>query len=111
VLMVLKQDGRREAFDQQKLLNGLLRAATKRPLELSVLESLVERVTETVRSSGGEVSAERIGELALGGLMELDSVAAVRFASVYRKFEDISEFEAELSRFEAGLPADAAKLA
>jgi transcriptional repressor NrdR len=108
--MVVKRDGRREAFDQQKLLNGLLRAATKRPLELSVLEALVERITETVRSSGGEVGAERIGELALGGLMALDSVAAVRFASVYRKFEDISEFEAELSRFEAGLSADAAKL-
>lgn len=99
-LAVLKRDGRREPFDQHKLLEGLLRAATKRPVKLEALERLSEQIAETVRRSGGELSAERIGELALQGLIALDRVAAIRFASVYRNFEDIGEFEAELRRLE-----------
>jgi transcriptional repressor NrdR len=100
-LVVRKRDGGREPFDQQKLLGGLLRAATKRPVQLPALEGLVESIAADVRRAGGEASAERIGELALRGLISLDRVAAIRFASVYRNFEDLAQFEAELRRLEA----------
>jgi transcriptional repressor NrdR len=100
-LVVLKRDGRREPFDRQKLLGGLLRAATKRPVTVPELEAVADSIESEVRRAGGEAPAERIGELALRGLIELDRVAAIRFASVYRNFEDLAEFEAELRRLES----------
>lgn len=110
-LVVHKRDGRREAFDAQKLLGGLLRAATKRPVQLPALEGLVESIAADVRRGGGEASAEHVGELALRGLIALDRVAAIRFASVYRNFEDLAEFEAELRRLEAEPIAAAGQMA
>jgi transcriptional repressor NrdR len=100
-LAVRKRDGRLEPFDRDKLLGGLLRAATKRPIEVSELEAVADSIASEVRRGGGEADAERIGELALRGLIRLDRVAAIRFASVYRRFEDLAEFEAELRRLEA----------
>ena len=100
-LVVRKRDGRREPFDGPKLLRGLLRAAMKRPVQVPDLEALVDSIAADVRRGGGEADAERIGELALRGLIELDRVAAIRFASVYRNFEDLGQFEAELRRLEA----------
>jgi transcriptional repressor NrdR len=87
-----------------KLLAGLERAATKRPVEREQLEALVDRIVAELRAEGGTADTGRVGELALRGLKELDRVAYVRFASVYRKFEDVAEFEAELERLEAEPP-------
>lgn len=100
-LHVVKRDGRREAFDREKLLRGLQRAAAKRPIDAERLEELVDGIQAAVRNRGGEVEAEWVGELALGGLARLDRVAAVMFASVYRSIEDLSAFEAELRRLES----------
>jgi transcriptional repressor NrdR len=101
---IRKRSGGREPFDRAKLLAGLERAAIKRPIEREQLEAVVDRIIAEVRSRGGEPSADEVGELALRGLRSLDPVAYVRFASVYRKFGDIAEFEAELERLEAEPP-------
>jgi transcriptional repressor NrdR len=103
-LYLRKRDGSRQPFDRAKLLAGLERAAIKRPVERAQLEGLVDRIVADLRAEGGTPDAERVGELALRGLRELDRVAYVRFASVYRKFEDVAEFEAELARLEAEPP-------
>jgi transcriptional repressor NrdR len=100
-LYVVKRSGRREPFDRDKLLRGLQRAAAKRPIEPERLDEVVASIEAAVRREGGEVPAEWVGELALGGLARLDRVAAVMFASVYRSIEDLSAFEAELRRLEA----------
>lgn len=99
-LYVRKRDGTREPFDREKLLGGLLRAAHKRPVESGAVESVVDRIASEVEAAGGELDATRIGELALRGLRDLDSVAYVRFASVYRDFDDVDAFERELDRLE-----------
>jgi len=101
---IRKRSGGREPFDRAKLLAGLERAAIKRPIEREQLEAVVDRIVAEVRSRGGEPSADEVGELALRGLRSLDAVAYVRFASVYRKFGDIAEFEAELERLDAEPP-------
>ena len=101
---IRKRSGGREPFDRTKLLAGLERAAIKRPVEREQLEAVVDRIVAEVRSGGGEPSADEVGELALRGLRSLDPVAYVRFASVYRKFGDIAEFEAELARLDAEPP-------
>lgn len=98
---VVKRSGQREPFDREKLLRGLQRAAAKRPIEPERLEQVVASIEAEVRRHGGEVPAEWVGELALGGLARLDRVAAVMFASVYRSIEDLSAFEAELRRLES----------
>src|SRR4051795_5640286 len=100
-MYVVKRDGRREPFDRDKLLRGLLRAAAKRPIEPLKLDQVVSSIEAAVRRRGGEAPAEWVGELALGGLARLDRVAAVMFASVYRSIEDLSAFEAELRRLES----------
>jgi transcriptional repressor NrdR len=100
-MWVVKRDGHREPFDRDKLLRGLQRAAAKRPIEPERLDEVVASIESAVRREGGEVPAEWVGELALGGLARLDRVAAVMFASVYRSIEDLSAFEAELRRLES----------
>jgi transcriptional repressor NrdR len=99
-LTVRKRDGRGEPFDRDKLLGGLLRAATKRPVTVPELEALADSIAAGVRARGGEAGSDQLGELALRGLIGLDRVAAIRFASVYRNFEDLAQFEAELRRLE-----------
>lgn len=96
-LMVIKKDGRRELFDRGKLLNGLLRACEKRPVPLNVAESLVDKVEKEIRNSmEREVSSRHIGETVMRHLKDVDQVAYVRFASVYRQFADINNFMQEL---------------
>ena len=95
---VLKRDGRREQFDRQKLLRGLMRAANKRPVSEEELEELADSIAARIRHGGPEVEASLLGELSLRGLAELDPVSGVLFASVYRNFRDLSELEAELQR-------------
>ena len=103
-LYIRKRNGGREPFDRAKLLAGLERAAIKRPVEREQLEAVVERIVAELRSRGGAPTADEVGELALRGLRSLDAVAYVRFASVYRKFGDVAEFEAELKRLDAEPP-------
>lgn len=103
-LHIRKRDGSRQPFDRAKLLAGLERAAIKRPIERDELEGLVDRIVAELQVEGGSPAAARVGELALRGLKELDRVAYVRFASVYRKFEDVEQFEAELARLESEPP-------
>ncbi len=96
-LVVIKKDRSREAFDSGKLLAGMLRACEKRPVALSVLEKAVEEIELQLRNSlDREVPSYRIGELAMEKLREIDEVAYVRFASVYRQFKDIDSFMKEL---------------
>jgi transcriptional repressor NrdR len=96
---VLKRDGRRERFDDQKLLGGLERAANKRPVSSEQLERLSESIAAAVRRSGPEVEASQIGDLAERGLAQLDPVAAIQFASVYRNLADLDELEAVVRRY------------
>ena len=96
-LRVIKKDGRRTAFDRSKILNGLLKACEKRPISLEVLDETVDRVEKELRNSMlREIPSEIIGELVMKCLRELDHVAYVRFASVYREFKDIDNFMQEL---------------
>ncbi|MDH3283748.1 MAG: transcriptional regulator NrdR [Acidobacteriota bacterium] len=95
--MVVKKDGRREMFDRTKLLGGLLRACEKRPVPPRTLEQIVDEIEATVaETSDRELSTERIGQAVMDRLKDLDKVAYVRFASVYRQFEDVAEFLDEL---------------
>lgn len=97
--MVIKKDGRREAFDRLKVMAGLRRACEKRPISSEQLDRLVDVVErELVELTDKEIDASVIGEKLMRGLKDLDQVAYVRFASVYRSFKDIHEFMAELSR-------------
>jgi transcriptional repressor NrdR len=96
---VIKRDGRRERFDRQKLLRGLVRAANKRPVSDEQLEALAESIAAKVRGGGPEVAAEQVGDLAERGLARLDPVAAIQFASVYRNLADLDELEAVVRRF------------
>lgn len=95
--LVIKKDGRREAFDRSKLTAGLHRACEKRPVSAKALAELVDEVEQMVQDSPErEVETRTIGAMVMKRLKELDKVAYVRFASVYRQFEDVEEFMAEL---------------
>ncbi|HEY1219618.1 MAG TPA: transcriptional regulator NrdR [Bryobacteraceae bacterium] len=95
--MAIKKDGRREKFDRQKVLGGLLKACEKRPISMSRLSDLVNRVEAKVSDSPDrEISTTEIGEFLMEGLRELDKIAYVRFASVYRDFQDEEAFFNEL---------------
>jgi len=95
--MVVKKDGRRERFDREKVLAGLQRACEKRPVPMKALEAIVDRVEAMVQESPErEVPTVQVGELLMESLRELDRVAFVRFASVYRDFKDVDQFMATL---------------
>ena len=95
--LVIKKDGRREAFDRAKLTAGLHRACEKRPVSAKSLATLVDEIEQMVQdSTDREIEAKAIGERVMERLRELDKVAYVRFASVYRQFKDINEFMDEL---------------
>ncbi|MEJ2539728.1 MAG: transcriptional regulator NrdR [Gemmatimonadota bacterium] len=93
-VQVLKRDGSPQEFDRDKILRSLKIACAKRPVSAAVMEALVEGIEEAVsRQAGVEVPSERIGELVMDALRPLDRVAYVRYASVYRNFQDIGEFQ------------------
>jgi transcriptional repressor NrdR len=95
--MVIKKDGSREKFDRQKVLNGLLRACEKRPVSMGKLAELVnETESALLESPDGELATTLIGETLMERLRGLDKIAYVRFASVYRDFQDVEEFLSEL---------------
>ncbi len=96
-MLVVKRDGSREIFDKNKILAGLMRACDKRPVPLSTLEEMVSDIEKELRNSAEkEISAKQIGDMVMERLRQVDDVAYVRFASVYRKFEDIESFMKEL---------------
>ncbi len=98
-LMVLKRDCTKETFDRQKIMNGLLRATVKRNIPIHVLETLLDAIETELRDNGiTEVTSEEIGNMVLKRLLDIDKVAYVRFASVYRDFKDVEEFSDELRR-------------
>jgi transcriptional repressor NrdR len=96
-IVVVKKDGRRERFDRQKVLAGILKACEKRPVSMSQLETIADNAEAMVQeSSEREVSTRSIGEMIMNELKNLDKVAYVRFASVYLDFKDVQEFMSEL---------------
>lgn len=96
---VIKNNGARQPFDEDKLRNGLLRAIEKRPVDLEQLESAINRIKHRLRATGErEVKTRDLGEIVMDELRSLDDVAYVRFASVYRSFQDINEFKEEIER-------------
>ncbi len=98
-LLVIKRDGSREIFDRSKILAGLMRACDKRPVTAATLEKLVGDIEKELKSSmEREIDAMRIGDMVMERLREVDDVAYVRFASVYRKFEDIETFKQEINK-------------
>ena len=103
---VIKSDDRREVFDEQKLRAGFQRALQKRPVSSEQVDVAVRAVVEELRRSGErEVPSMRIGELVMRELKKLDQVAYIRFASVYRSFQDVQEFREEIERLQRDLPA------
>ncbi|MBB3059840.1 transcriptional regulator NrdR [Microbulbifer rhizosphaerae] len=96
---VIKQNGQREPFNEEKLRAGIQRAVEKRPISTERVESAVAQIKHALQATGErELPARAIGELVMEQLRELDQVAYVRFASVYRRFEDVSEFSEEIER-------------
>lgn len=106
VLWISKKDGRREAFDRGKLIRGISRACERLPVSLGTIEDMAARIEARLRESGDEVSSVTIGELVMKELAEVNKVAYVRFASVYREFTDLSSFQREIARLvsRAGQP-------
>lgn len=107
--MVIKKDGRREKFDRQKVLTGLLHAAEKRPISMGQLEAIADAAEALVMDSPDrEISARAIGQMLMDRLRQLDKVAYVRFASVYMEFKNLNEFMLELNRLLQAREKDAA---
>ena len=105
---VIKTDGTREPFDENKLRAGLQRALEKRPVSIEQIEVALTQIRHFLQVTGErEVPSRMIGEAVMGKLRELDEVAYVRFASVYRSFQDLSEFQDELNRLNALKPPEA----
>lgn len=98
-IIVIKRDKSREVFDRQKLMTGMLRACEKRPVSIETLDRAIDDIEALIQNSlDREVKSEKIGELVMEKLKEIDEVAYVRFASVYRQFKDINTFMAELNK-------------
>ncbi|MBQ7144156.1 MAG: transcriptional repressor NrdR [Oscillospiraceae bacterium] len=98
-LVVIKRDGSRQSFDKVKIVNGLVRACEKRPVSMAQIEQVADEVEQELRGRlESEVQSERVGEMVMERLKELDEIAYVRFASVYRSFKDIQTFMEELAK-------------
>ena len=98
-LVVIKRDGSRQSFDKMKLINGMLRACEKRPVSLNQLEQIADEIEQELQSGlEREISTVNIGEMVMSRLKDVDEVAYVRFASVYRSFKDINTFMDELAK-------------
>ncbi|MDF2866047.1 MAG: nrdR [Clostridia bacterium] len=98
-IVVIKKNGIRQQFDRNKIINGMLRACEKRPVPLNVIERTVDEIEmELNNSMEKEIEASKIGDIVIQKLREIDEIAYVRFASVYRQFKDINEFKKELNK-------------
>ena len=102
-LVVVKKDGTREQFSRDKIFNGIIRSAKKRPVSSDEIEEIVNRIEQKVRSqSDNEINSECIGSLVMDELADLDEITYVRFASVYRSFKDVGELETLLKQITKG---------
>ena len=102
-LVVVKKDGTREQFSRDKIFNGIIRSAQKRPVSSGEIEEIVNRIEQKVRSqSDNEINSEYIGSLVMDELADLDEITYVRFASVYRSFKDVGELETLLKQITKG---------
>ena len=98
-LMVIKQDGRREVFDRQKLMSGIIKACAKRPVSMEAIETVVDKIEHDMHALGkSEVDSQKMGQLVMEQLRTLDDVAFVRFASVYRRFADLDSLAIEIQK-------------
>ena len=101
-LMVVKRDGRREEFSREKLMSGLKKACQKRPISPEAIEEVVEKIVDEITGKfDREVPGAAVGERVMEALRQLDKVAYVRFASVYRRFEEATEFVSEVNKLES----------
>lgn len=108
---VVKQGGTREPFDDNKLRSGMMRALERRPVSMEQIEASISRICQKLRATGErEIPSRMVGELVMEELRELDQVAFVRFASVYRSFQDISEFRKEIDRLQNPEPQKSEKV-
>ena len=99
-IIVVKRDGSRQAFDRNKILNGMVRACEKRQVPFAELERVTTEIEQTIQNSlEREVTADKIGEMVMERLKPLDEVAYIRFASIYHRFQDASSFMREISKF------------
>jgi transcriptional repressor NrdR len=106
---IIKSDGRREPYNEDKLRSGVFRALEKRPVDTDAVEAMIRRVEHGILASGErEIPSQRIGEWLMAELSDLDQVAYVRFASVYRRFQDLDAFSAEVQRLQ-NAPSSATK--
>lgn len=98
-LVVVKKDGRREVFDRNKVLGGIIKACEKRPISMNQMEQMADDIEKELKNRmENEVSSEQIGEMLMDNLRDIDEVAYVRFASVYRQFKDVNSFMDELDK-------------
>ncbi len=98
--MVIKKDGRREKFQREKLMNGIVKACEKRPISMEKIEEMVNSLESKARKLGTEIPTNSIGELVMKELRKLDKIAYIRFASVYREFRDTEQFIKEIGKLE-----------
>ena len=102
-IIVIKRDGSRQSFDRNKVLNSMVRAFDKRYVEISDLDRIATEIEQSIQNTlDREVSTDRIGEMVMERIKPLDEVAYIRFASVYRRFQDVNSFMQEVSRFLEG---------
>lgn len=98
-MIVIKKDGKRQEFDREKVLRGMIRACEKRPVQMEELEKIADEIEQELASTlDREIQTERIGELVMEKLRKVDEVSYVRFASVYRQFKDVNTFMMELNK-------------
>lgn len=98
-IIVVKKDGNRQSYNRNKLLNGIIKSCEKRPVSMNTIESLVDNIEKKISNSlEREVTSMEIGEMVMNKLKEVDEVAYVRFASVYRQFKDVNSFMEELKK-------------
>jgi len=98
-LLVVKKDGRREAYDRDKIIRGIIKACEKLPISKEEIENLVSKIEQEIETKySSEVTSKKIGQLVMRELKKLDKVAYIRFASVYREFADVEDFEEELKK-------------
>ena len=99
-IIVVKRDGTRQSFDRNKILNSMVRAFDKRQIELSTLDRITTEIEQTIQNTlEREVSTDKLGEMVMARLKPLDEVAYIRFASVYRRFQDVNSFIHEINQF------------
>lgn len=98
-IMIVKKDGNRQAYDRNKILNGILKSCEKRPVSMSIIEKIVDDIEKNLSNSlEKEITSVEIGEMVMNKLKDVDEVAYVRFASVYRQFKDVNSFMEELKK-------------